>query len=475
MLLQRANKYRAEPSPYQAQAMGQWVGACRHEYNHALERRQYEYRNYGFSLAYVPQAKELTVRRAAKNWLEFVPIHALQNALRDLDDAFSRFFKKLCGHPTPRKKFKNDSFTLPAEDVKFKRLNKRHGAIKLPKIGWVRFRGYRPLGGDLRSVTFRRKAGEWFVSVLWQKKRPDPSKSTDDPIGIDRGVAVFAATSVGQLIDPVNAFDGIRDKLAKLQQRLARKVKFSSNWHKLKGKISRLRMHEANVRKDFLHKEATGLAKSHGVYRLEKLRVRNMTASAAGTVEEPGKNVAQKSGLNRSILDQGWGMFATFLSYKEQERGGRVESPRRHTRRCAVQPPDAATHMQTTVPPGIGSAVRCAATRGTPTSSAQSTSVRAGYCPLSLPSESEDGSARGSRWRSGSAMAPSSSADGRGHRPEGRKSPRGGRGRSPSLQRGEHVTLVCLLLPKSFWPRSRTKPMFHYGPPARSGKFCCRF
>jgi len=325
MLLWRANKYRAEPSPYQAQAMGQWVGACRHEYNHALERRQYEYRNYGFSLAYVPQAKELTVRRAAKNWLEFVPIHALQNALRDLDDAFSRFFKKLCGHPTPRKKFKNDSFTLPAEDVEFKRLNKRHGAIKLPKIGWVRFRGYRPLGGDLRSVTFRRKAGEWFVSVLWQKKRPDPSKSTDDPIGIDRGVAVFAATSVGQLIDPVNAFDGIRDKLAKLQQRLARKVKFSSNWHKLKAKISRLRMHEANVRKDFLHKEATGLAKSHGVYRLEKLRVRNMTASAAGTVEEPGKNVAQKSGLNRSILDQGWGMFATFLSYKEQERGGRVE------------------------------------------------------------------------------------------------------------------------------------------------------
>src|SRR5262249_13015382 len=104
MLLRRANKYRAEPSPYQAQAMGQWVGACRHEYNHALERRQYEYRNYGFSLAYVPQAKELTVRRAAKNWLEFVPIHALQNALRDLDEAFSRFFKKLCGHPTPRKK-----------------------------------------------------------------------------------------------------------------------------------------------------------------------------------------------------------------------------------------------------------------------------------------------------------------------------------------------------------------------------------
>lgn len=325
MLLQRANKYCAEPSPYQAQAMGQWVGACRHEYNHALERRQYEYRNYGFALAYVPQAKELTGRRAATDWLDFAPVHALQNALRDLDEAFVRFLSGLCGFPTPRKKFKNDSFTLPAEDVEFKRLNKNHGAIKLPKIGWVRFRGYRPLGGRLRSVTFRRKAGKWYVSVMWDREVPDPVRIEAKPIGIDRGVVVFAATSVGQLIDPLNAFDGIKDKLAKLQQKLARKVKFSSNWFKLKGKISRLRMHEANARKDFLHKETSKLAKSHGVYRLEKLRVKNMTASAKGTVEEPGKKVAQKAGLNRSILDQGWGMFATFLGYKERERGGRVE------------------------------------------------------------------------------------------------------------------------------------------------------
>jgi putative transposase len=172
MLIRRANKYCTEPTPYQAQVMGQWVGAYRHEYNHALERRQYEYRNYGFSLAYVPQAKELTGRRAAIDWLDFVPVHALQNALRDLDEAFSRFFKKLCGHPTPRKKFKNDSFTLPAEDVEFKRINKNHGAVKLPKIGWVRFRGYRPIGGKFRSVTFRRKAGNGSPASCGRGKYP---------------------------------------------------------------------------------------------------------------------------------------------------------------------------------------------------------------------------------------------------------------------------------------------------------------
>lgn len=337
MLIQRANKYCAEPTPYQAQAMGQWVGACRFVYNIALEQR-IDARRKGVRLDYNKQAKEITTCRAMADWLKFAPVHAVQYALQHLEDAFARFFSGQNHHPTPRKKFKDDTFTLPAEDVEFKRLNKHHGAIKLPKIGWVRFRGFRKLGGKLRSVTFRRKAGKWYVSAAWDRNIPDPPRIDAEPIGIDRGVAVFAATSVGELIDPVGAFDGIKDKLAKLQQKLARKVKFSSNWYKLKGKISRLRSHEANARKDFLHKETSKLAKSHGVYRLEKLRVKNMTASAKGTVEEPGKNVRAKAGLNRSILDQGWGVFATFLGYKLAERGGRTEfTPAPYTSlRCPV-------------------------------------------------------------------------------------------------------------------------------------------
>jgi putative transposase len=142
--------------------------------------------------------RELARPRARLAAIDFAPINALQNALRDLDEAFSRFFEWLCGHPTRRKKFKNDSFTLPAEDVEFKRLNNHHGAIKLPKIGWVRFRGFRPLGGVLRSLTFRRKAGKWFASVSWAREITDPTQSRDEVIGIDRGVAVFAVTSVGE-------------------------------------------------------------------------------------------------------------------------------------------------------------------------------------------------------------------------------------------------------------------------------------
>jgi putative transposase len=86
----------------------------------------------------------------------------------------------------------------------------------------VHLRGYRPLGDKLRSVTLRRKACKWHVCAAWDRQALDPPKIEAAPIGIDRGVAVFAATSVGQLIDPLNAFDAIRDKLAKLQRRLAR-------------------------------------------------------------------------------------------------------------------------------------------------------------------------------------------------------------------------------------------------------------
>jgi putative transposase len=90
------------------------------------------------------------------------------------------------------------TITLPADDIRgFKRLNKNHGAIKLPKIGWVRFRGYRPLGGKLLSVTFRLKAGRWYASVAREREIADPPKSEFPTIGIDRGVAVFAALSDG--------------------------------------------------------------------------------------------------------------------------------------------------------------------------------------------------------------------------------------------------------------------------------------
>ena len=323
MLLHRANVYRLELTTEQAETLAQWVGACRSVYNLALEQR----RIFGSDhrINYYIQQAELTALRAEVDWIRAVPVHALQMAVRAVDTAFQNFFLGFADYPQPHKKFKNDSFTLPdPKELGFKRLNKNRGAVKVPKLGWIKLVGYRPLGGELRSIIISRKAGHWYVSVAWQVEIADPVPPALPSIGLDRGVAVFAALSDGTKIEPLNAFKSIKDKLAREQRKLARKTKFSANWKKQKAKISRLHRQAANVRKDFLHKLSTDLAKNHGVIKLEKLQVQNMTRSAKGTVENPGTNVKAKSGLNRSILDQGWGMFATMLNYKLAERGGEL-------------------------------------------------------------------------------------------------------------------------------------------------------
>ena len=325
MLINKSYIYRLDPTAEQASAFAQWAGACRYVYNLALEQRR-DWHRPGRSFSYNQQQGEITHLRAEVDWLKAVPVHALQMAVRSLDNAFQRFFSGLGNFPQPRRKGERDSFTLPdPKYLGFKRLNRNRGAIKVPKVGWVKLVGWRPLGGDLRSITISRKAGHWYVSIAWRAEVSDPAPSPLPEVGIDRGVAVFAALSNGSKIAPLNAFKRIQTKLAKAQVRLSRKVKFSANWIKQKAKITRLHSNAANARKDFLHKISTDIAKSHGVVKIERLNVRGMTASAKGTVEEPGHNVRQKSGLNKAILDQGWGMFKTMLAYKLAERGGRLE------------------------------------------------------------------------------------------------------------------------------------------------------
>lgn len=324
MLLQRANRYRLDVTPEQAATLAQWAGACRFVYNCGMEQRRDWYRH--AKLSYVQQAREVTEARAAFEWLAAVPVHALQQALRDLDVAYQRFFAGLGGYPRPRRKNDGDSLRLPDPAyLGFKRLSKRMGAVKVPKLGWLKVRDWRPLGGELRNITIRRKAGHWYASIQWQREVEAPTPKSGPTVGVDRGVAVFAAMSDGSKIKPLNSFRRIEAKLAKHQRHLARKTKFSANWRKLVAKISRLHSHAANARKDYLHKQSSIIAESQGVVKIERLNVQSMSASAKGSVERPSKMVRQKAGLNKSILDQGWGMFKTMLAYKLAERGGRLE------------------------------------------------------------------------------------------------------------------------------------------------------
>ena len=146
-------------------------------------------------------------------------------------------------------------------------------------------------------------------------------------VAIDLGVSRFATLSDGSYIEPLstfNSFKQLQAKLAMAQRRLSKKVKFSANWQKLTNKIARLHERIANARHDFLHKVSTQISKNHAMVVVEDLKVRNMTRSAKGDLAKPGRHVKAKSGLNRSILDQGWGMFVQMLEYKQAWLGGEV-------------------------------------------------------------------------------------------------------------------------------------------------------
>jgi len=135
-------------------------------------------------------------------------------------------------------------------------------------------------------------------------------------------VVRFATLSDGTVIPPLSIFKRYAAELRKAQQAMSRKKKFSDNWKKAKAKVQRIHVHIANARRDYLHKTSTTISKNHAMVVVEDLQVSNMSRSAAGTVEQPGRNVRAKAGLNRSILDQGWAEFRRQLEYKMLWAGG---------------------------------------------------------------------------------------------------------------------------------------------------------
>ena len=134
----------------------------------------------------------------------------------------------------------------------------------------------------------------------------------------------FLSLSDGSFYEPLNAFKKLEKQLAKEQRKLSRKTKKSKNWYKQKAEITKLHLKIADARKDYLHKVSTGISKNHAVVVLEDLKVANMSKSAKGTLEAPGRNISQKSRINKAILDQGWGEFHRQLEYKQVWRGGWV-------------------------------------------------------------------------------------------------------------------------------------------------------
>lgn len=340
MLILKAYKFRLEPTPEQSQRLRQLCGCARFVWNLGLA----ETKRIPGSGEKLPSAFELN--RMLTVWKK-MPEHIflqdaytdnLQQKLKDLHAAWKRCFDKKLAAKAPVWKRKNegrDSIRF-VNFEKYCRLENRR--VKLPSgLGWIKFRQSQRVNGKIKNATISQLAGQWYISFQVEVETAEPNHTSTTIVGLDAGVTKLATLSDGTVYQPVNSFKASQRRLATLQRQLSRKVKFSSNWQKQKRKVQRLHSHIANIRRDYLHKVTSEISKNHAMIVIEDLKVSNMSKSAKGTAEQHGRNVKAKSGLNRSILDQGWYEMRRQLEYKQLWRGGQVLAvpPAYTSQRCA--------------------------------------------------------------------------------------------------------------------------------------------
>ncbi len=329
-------KFELMPDGEQQRDMRRFAGSCRFVYNKALGVQKENHEAGNKFIGYVPMAANLPIwkREVGQEWLKDAPSQALQHALKDLERAYKNFFAKRAGFPRFKRKGSGDSFRYP--EPKQIKLDQDNCRILLPKLGWLRYRNSRDVLGVVRNATVSQSGGKWFVSIQTEREILQALPAATSAIGIDVGIARFATMSDENYIAPLNSFNKHQERLARYQRRMSRKVKFSNNWKKAKAKVQKIHTGIANARKDFLHKTTTTISQNHALVCIEDLQVRNMSRSSKGNSEQHGKMVKQKSGLNRAMLDQGWGEFRRQLDYKVVWNGGMLLAvpPHNTSRTC---------------------------------------------------------------------------------------------------------------------------------------------
>ncbi len=326
--LRSVSRYRLCPTPAQEAGLLEHCSHARYVWNLAVEQHAWWTPRRGSAPGYVAQARQLTEARAANPWLAAGSQTVQQQALKDFAQAMANFFAGTHRRPTWRKAGVHEGFRIVgargrAWDVR--RLSRRTGEVRVPKVGWVRFRWSRPVPPGVRSFrVIRDRAGRWHVAFA-AIPDPVPAPGNGAAVGVDRGVAVSAALSTGETSTVPGLTPGEAERLKRLLRCLARACRGSNRRARLKAAVARLKAREADRRKDWVEKTSTDLARRFDVIAVENLNVRGMTRSAKGTIDAPGAGVRQKAGLNRGILAAGWGQLVARLEHKAPGRVVKVD------------------------------------------------------------------------------------------------------------------------------------------------------
>jgi putative transposase len=330
------SRYRLAPTITQEALLRNHCTHARYVWNLAVEQHSWWRPGRNGAPNYPEQCRQLTSARAACGWLRAGSQTVQQQALRDFDQAMRNFYGGTHRRPSWRKAGRDEGFRIVAvKPQHVRRLSRRAGQVRIPKAGWVRFRWSREVPDGVKSyrVTLDR-AGRWHISFA-AIPESIPMPGSGEVVGIDRGVAASATLSTGQMLLVPRLSLSRQRRLRRLQRRLARASRGSSRRAQVKLALARLRAKETDARKDWAEKTSTELARRFDLIRIEDLRIANMTRSASGTAEFPGRNVRAKAGLNREIMRSGWGLLARRL---EEKAPGRVEkiNPAYTSQRCSA-------------------------------------------------------------------------------------------------------------------------------------------
>jgi putative transposase len=339
--MRRSYKFLLRPTGRQARSFAACLEDHRQLYNGALEHRRTAWRMGGVAIRYGDQSAALKdIRRADRSGQGRWSFSSQQATLRRLDRAMAAYFRRAqAGQAPGYPRFKGrgwfDSVTWPSDGDGCRWLPDQR-RVYLQGVGQVRVHAHRAVQGLVKTITVKREGRRWYVVLACDEVPAVPLPPTGAAIGIDLGVASLVTTSDGERVHNPRHLAASADRLADAQQALARKRRGSNRRHKARQRVAAVHAKVRRQRLDHAHKTALALVRDHDLIAHEDLRIANMTRSASGTVEQPGTGVAQKTGLNRSILNAGWGMLLSVLAHKAESAGRVVVAvdPRNTSRTC---------------------------------------------------------------------------------------------------------------------------------------------
>jgi putative transposase len=303
------SRFRLQPSPAQEAVLTEHCGHARFVWNLAVEQHAYWRPGSRSAPGFAEQCRQLTQARAEFGWLAAGSIVVQQQALKDFAQAMANFFAGIHGRPTWRRRGRGEGFRIvAAKPGDVRRLSRHVGEVKIPKVGWVRFRRSRAVPEAVKSFRVTRdRAGRWHVAFA-AIPEPIPGPGNGEVVGVDRGVRVSAALSTGELLSVPGLRSTETDRLLRLARRRAQAQRGSNRRAKLSAAMARLKAREADRRKDWVEKTSTDLARRFDVIGVEdesQALFRCVARGHAGNADvNAARNIAD-SAAGRAVAARG--------------------------------------------------------------------------------------------------------------------------------------------------------------------------